>query len=153
VVTELNLVHSHDHQRGLDRPLRGSSQYLIEPYLFSNCDSQVHYLSSPDNALLTSDREIPNSRAIRTGVRPALNDARTAFNFPCDNETAPVSLFPSALFRHSSLFAPFQRAMSRQSRKNAQRIAQTNLSNVDDTDRLPVIAAAFSQGWIAFRNK
>ena len=40
-----------------------------------------------------------------------------------------------------------------QSRKKAQRIAQTNLSNMDDTDRLPVVAAAFSQGWIAFRNK
>ena len=37
---------------------------------------------SPDNAFRTSDCEIPNCRAIRDGVTPALNAARTAFSFP-----------------------------------------------------------------------
>ena len=40
------------------------------------------FFASPANALCTSDREIPNSRAIRAGVTPALNAARTAFSFP-----------------------------------------------------------------------
>ena len=42
-----------------------------------------YFLASPANALCTSVRDIPNSRAIRAGVTPALNAARIAFNFPC----------------------------------------------------------------------
>jgi len=45
------------------------------------------------NAFRTSDCEIPNCRAIREGVTPALNAARTAFNFPCVNGTAAASTF------------------------------------------------------------
>ena len=41
----------------------------------------VHrFVSSDAKACRTSDREIPNSRAIRDGVIPALNADRTAFN-------------------------------------------------------------------------
>jgi hypothetical protein len=40
----------------------------------------VHrFISSDANAFRTSDRGIPNSRAIRDGVMPALNADRTAF--------------------------------------------------------------------------
>ena len=40
----------------------------------------VHlFVSSDANACRTSDRGIPNSRAIRDGVMPALNADRTAF--------------------------------------------------------------------------
>jgi hypothetical protein len=44
-------------------------------------DSHVihRFVSSDANAFLTSDSEIPNSRAIRDGVIPALNADRTAF--------------------------------------------------------------------------
>ena len=35
------------------------------------------------SALCTSDRDRPNSLAIRVGFTPALNAALTAFNFPC----------------------------------------------------------------------
>jgi hypothetical protein len=49
----------------------------------ANRPRKHHFLASPANALCTSDRGIPNSRAIRVGVTPALNAARTAFNFPC----------------------------------------------------------------------
>ena len=54
-----------------------------------------YFLTSSANVLCTSDRDIPNSRAIRAGVTPALNAARTAFNFPCGKEgkTAPASRF------------------------------------------------------------
>lgn len=37
--------------------------------------------ASPASAFRTSDCEIPNCRAIRDGVIPALKAARTAFNF------------------------------------------------------------------------
>jgi hypothetical protein len=44
----------------------------------------IHRFRSSDaNAFLTSDWDIPNCRAIREGVTPALKAARTAFNFPC----------------------------------------------------------------------
>jgi hypothetical protein len=46
--------------------------------------AEPHRLPSSDaNAFFTSDWEIPNCRAIREGVTPALNAARTAFTFPC----------------------------------------------------------------------
>ena len=49
----------------------------------------VHRFRSSDaNAFLTSDRGIPNSRAIRDGVMPALNADRTAFTRPRVNETS-----------------------------------------------------------------
>ena len=41
------------------------------------------FRSSDANAFLTSDWNIPNYRAMREGVTPGLNAARTAFNFPC----------------------------------------------------------------------
>ena len=51
-----------------------------------------HYLLVlPANALCTSDRDIPNSLAILAGVTPALNAARTAFNFPCGKEEQSTS--------------------------------------------------------------
>jgi hypothetical protein len=57
-----------------------------------NSDQYAHcFPASPVNALCTSDREIPNSRAIRAGVTPALNAARTAFDFPCGKEAATAS--------------------------------------------------------------
>jgi hypothetical protein len=40
------------------------------------------FKASDANAFLTSDCEIPNCRAIRDGVMPALKAARTAFSFP-----------------------------------------------------------------------
>src|SRR5262249_2315305 len=49
-------------------------------------DMHSHRFAISDaNALRTSDREIPNCRAILEGVMPALKAARTAFNFPCVN--------------------------------------------------------------------
>jgi hypothetical protein len=62
----------------------------------SQADRIKHYfLTSPANVFCTSDRDIPISRAIRAGVTPALNAARTAFNFPCgiEGKTAPASRF------------------------------------------------------------
>jgi hypothetical protein len=59
-----------------------------------NADSLNYYFPAwPANALCTSDRDIPNSRAIRAGVTPALNAARTAFNFPCGNRGETVWAF------------------------------------------------------------
>ena len=44
----------------------------------------IHRFRSSDaNAFLTFDWEIPNCLAMREGVTPALNAARTAFNLPC----------------------------------------------------------------------
>ena len=47
-------------------------------------DPHAHFRleASPASAFRTSDCEIPNCRAIRDGVIPALKAARTAFNFP-----------------------------------------------------------------------
>ena len=47
--------------------------------MFFDCHMIHRFVSSDANAFLTSDREIPNSRAIRDGVMPALNADRTAF--------------------------------------------------------------------------
>jgi hypothetical protein len=44
---------------------------LRPPHRFSSCEA---------NALRTFDWEIPNCRAIREGVMPALKAARTAFS-------------------------------------------------------------------------
>jgi hypothetical protein len=44
----------------------------------------VHrFFSSDAKAFRTFDWEIPNCLEMREGVTPALNAARTAFNFPC----------------------------------------------------------------------
>jgi hypothetical protein len=40
------------------------------------------FISSLASALFTSDWKIRNCRAIRDGVKPALNAARIAFSFP-----------------------------------------------------------------------
>src|SRR3982074_1356117 len=45
------------------------------------------------SAFRTSDLDKPNCRAIREGVIPALEAARTAFNCPRVNETATASTF------------------------------------------------------------
>jgi hypothetical protein len=47
--------------------------------------------ASAASAFRTSDCEIPNCRAIRDGVIPALKAARTAFNFPLVNESGSSS--------------------------------------------------------------
>ncbi len=47
--------------------------------------------ASAASAFRTSDCEIPNCRAIRDGVIPALKAARTAFNFPLVNESGTSS--------------------------------------------------------------
>jgi hypothetical protein len=47
--------------------------------------------ASAASAFRTSDCEIPNCRAIRDGVIPALKAARTAFNFPLVRGTATSS--------------------------------------------------------------
>ena len=44
-----------------------------------DCHMIHRFLSSDAKAFRTSDRGIPNSRAIRDGVMPALNADRTAF--------------------------------------------------------------------------
>ena len=49
-------------------------------------------LKSDANAFRTLLWEIPNCRAIRAGVTPALNAALTAFSFPVDNVTASISI-------------------------------------------------------------
>ena len=46
-------------------------------------------------AFLTSASEMPNSRAIRAGVTPALNAAFTAFNLPCGKEGGTIRVYPS----------------------------------------------------------
>jgi hypothetical protein len=46
---------------------------------------------SDANAFLTSDWDIPNCLAMREGVTPALNAARTAFNFPCVKGASAIS--------------------------------------------------------------
>jgi hypothetical protein len=52
----------------------------------------VHrFFSSDANAFRTFDWDIPNCRAIRDSVTPALNAARTAFNFPCVRGTSAIS--------------------------------------------------------------
>jgi hypothetical protein len=63
-----------------------------------NCGARDRTLSlhfrleaAPASAFRTSDCEIPNCRAIRDGVIPALNAARTAFNFPLVNESGTSS--------------------------------------------------------------
>jgi hypothetical protein len=43
--------------------------------------------------LRTSDFDKPNCRAIREGVTPALNAARTAFTWPRVNATAATPIF------------------------------------------------------------
>ena len=54
----------------------------------------VHrFVSSRARARRTSDRGIPNSRAIRDGVMPALNADRTAFTRPRVNETSATFNF------------------------------------------------------------
>ena len=54
----------------------------------------VHRFVSPDaKACRTSDRGIPNSRAILDGVIPALNADRTAFSLPRLNETSAAFNF------------------------------------------------------------
>ena len=61
----------------------GSSLHGRTPTQIMSRIKATHcFFASPANALCTSDREIPNSRAIRAGVTPALNAARTAFSFP-----------------------------------------------------------------------
>jgi hypothetical protein len=47
--------------------------------------------ATPASAFRTSDCEIPNCRAIRDGVTPALKAARTAFNFPLVNGSGTCS--------------------------------------------------------------
>jgi hypothetical protein len=47
--------------------------------------------ASPASAFRTSEWEIPNCRAIRDGVIPALKAARTAFNFPLVNGSGTSS--------------------------------------------------------------
>ena len=61
----------------IDRALR---QCAITKQIVSRIRATRCFPASPVNALCTSDREIPNSRAPSAlGVRPALNAARTAF--------------------------------------------------------------------------
>ena len=63
-----------------------------ESHASKEARSHRHYLlASLANALCTSDRDIPNSRAILAGVTPALKAARTAFNFPCGKEEESTS--------------------------------------------------------------
>jgi hypothetical protein len=69
-----------------------------------------HYLlESLANALCTSDRDIPNSRAILAAVTPALKAARTAFNFPCGKEEESTSAFRCLL---SGASGPLRRVRS-----------------------------------------
>ena len=49
-----------------------------------------HFVRSDANAFLTSDWDMPNCRAIREGVTPALKAARTAFNLPCVNAISAI---------------------------------------------------------------
>ena len=70
--------------------------------------SLFRFLASPANALCTSDRDRPNSRAILFGVTPALKAARIAFNFPCGKEIQDGFSIsdPMTFFRHRRLFPP-----------------------------------------------
>ena len=111
----------------------------MNSYSRQPADSQAHCsFASPANALCTSDREIPNSRAIRAGVTPALNAARTAFSFPGGSETASAST--SRLLRLSSARGGFFR------RLRSASAAKTNLSRSGSSSCL--IAASISLGKI-----
>jgi hypothetical protein len=59
------------------------SECLMLPFKVSKMCFDSHmvhrFVLSAAKASRTSDREIPNSRAIRDGVIPALNADRTAF--------------------------------------------------------------------------
>jgi hypothetical protein len=59
----------------------------------SRQDLSLHFRleASPASAFRTSDCEIPNCRAMRDGVIPALKAARTAFNFPLVNKSGTSS--------------------------------------------------------------
>ena len=64
-------------------------------------DPRAHFRleASAASAFRTSDCEIPNCRAIRDGVIPALKAARTAFNFALVNGSGLLQSAASAGFR------------------------------------------------------
>jgi hypothetical protein len=62
-----------------------------------DCHIVHRCFSSDAKAFLTSDRGIPNSRAIRDGVMPALNADRTAFTRPRVNKTSALFNFAVSL--------------------------------------------------------
>jgi hypothetical protein len=65
----------------------------------------VHrFVSSDANTFLTADWKIPNCLAIREGVTPALNAARTAFNFHCVKGTSGISTCLRLLVRDGRFF-------------------------------------------------
>jgi hypothetical protein len=92
-------TNSSDVLRRLSRAPRplSSMQTHIEVWRHALRDGIELPTSSLDhtdvfaNAFRTSDCEIPNCRAIRDGVTPALNAARTAFTFPCVKGAATAS--------------------------------------------------------------
>ena len=74
----------------------------------------VHRCFSSDaKAFRTFDWEIPNCRAIRDGVTPALNAARTAFNFPCARGTSAMSTFRRFLIGGDCSFVKLGRTSNR----------------------------------------
>jgi hypothetical protein len=97
-----------------------------------------YFLASPANVLCTSDRDMPNSRAIRAGVTPALKAARTAFNFPCGNGGESPSAFRCR--------RPFSGTEGFFRRARSSSATETNLSSCSSSRCL--IAASRSLGKI-----
>ena len=71
------------------------------------------FFSSDANAFLTSDWDSPNCLAIRERVTPALNAARTAFNFPCAKRGASAISTCLRLLVWDACFFKSRRALNR----------------------------------------
>jgi hypothetical protein len=103
---------------------------------------------SEANAFLTSDCEIPNCRAMRDGVMPALKVARTAFSFP-DVKTVGTSsccrlrgLLPDGTFLPRRFCSASMAESNRsRSRSSSRLIALAkSLGKISRADEVTVVA-------------
>ena len=101
------------------------------------------------SAFLTSDCEIPNSRAIADGLTPALKAARTAFSLPVVNEPAPSS---AASWRRCGFAsAPgfsLARLGGRRPRRSASVVTAASSASIStSSNRFSAPAKSFGKKW------
>jgi hypothetical protein len=87
------IIRQHAPLTGDEKVIWSEASTFAAPGITHHSSASLRFHPSPTNAFRTSDWEIPNCRAIRDGVTPALKAARTAFNFPCVKGTAIASTF------------------------------------------------------------
>ncbi|MGA8653512.1 MAG: hypothetical protein WB677_23375, partial [Xanthobacteraceae bacterium] len=75
----VDVLNGDDRFLQIEKYCRALSQ-RAPTHIRNRIEATHCFFVSPADILCTSDREIPNSRAIRDGVTPALNAAHTAFS-------------------------------------------------------------------------